>query len=204
MLLSRVGEESYPRKDNFSAHTHPRVHTSAVCTDRDPHSHRNSLTMPAHACRVHMRTHFRVCCLVFCQNCCTRRTERQGLFLQGTAVAYLLEHKIKGQRPLGPQLTQSAEKAWFLRFSIWKPPLRLLVESWILFIKDAINNYPQSKTCWKSRFPFTHTPNGRHRVSTRGFSGTRRYCSCVCRAQSLWELSVFYGCHNKLASNVGL
>lgn len=53
-----------------------------------------------------------------CQRSCARGAEHEDLFLQGTAVAYLLEHKIQGRRPLGPQLTQPAEKAWFLRFFI--------------------------------------------------------------------------------------
>lgn len=109
--LSRVGQGNYPRKDSSSARTQPGVRAGAVCTHRHPHSHRTRPTVPSHACCLRVQP-------CSCQRSCARGAEHEDLFLQGTAVAYLLEHKIQGRRPLGPQLTQPAEKAWFLRFFI--------------------------------------------------------------------------------------
>ena len=105
------GQRNYSRKGYFSSHTHPGVHPGAVCTPRHPHSHHNSPALPSHSCCAHMRTHCLACSLVSCQRSWARGAKHQSPFLQGTAVAYLLEHKIQGQKPLGPQLTQPADEA---------------------------------------------------------------------------------------------
>lgn len=83
--LSRVGQGSYPRKNCFSAHTHPSAHTSTVCTHRHPHSRQNSPTMPFHTCCAHMRRHALACSLVSCQRSCTRGAEHQDLFSPGNS-----------------------------------------------------------------------------------------------------------------------